>query len=206
MQYPKLTPLTKTDIEMNNTHKQRKSINDDILKINEVLQSGEEKGIKDIYMFIDGKYGAYIPQWDKGVYGYVINFGFNYEYLDLPSLIHNLKLMQAKLEGFAMGFEKPGKHAYSPSNNVNVNVTNTNEINVSISFEEARQKIEDMTSLTEKETEEILAKIAELEEIINSKDKKKAKREKAKSFLVWLADKSFDVGVALLPLLLKIQG
>lgn len=61
-----------------------------------------------------------------------------------------------------------------------------------------------MTSLTDKETEEILAKITELEEIINSKDKKKTKWEKAKAVLVWLADKSLDVGMALLPLLLKI--
>lgn len=41
-----------------------------------------------------------------------------------------------------------------------------------------------MTSLTDKETEEILAKITELEEIINSKDKKKTKWEKAKAVLV----------------------
>ena len=75
-----------------------------------------------------------------------------------------------------------------------------------VSFEQARQQIEDMTSLTDKETEEILAKIIELEEIINSKEKKKTKWEKAKGVLVWLADKSFDVGMALLPLLLKIQG
>ena len=45
---------------------------------------------------------------------------------------------------------------------------------------------------------------AELEEIINGKEKKKTKWEKTKSFLIWLADKSFDVGMALLPLLLKI--
>ena len=205
MQYPKLTSLTKTDAEMANNHKQRKAIRDDILKIEEALNSEKEKQIQAIHLFIDGKYGAYVPQWDKGVCGYVLNFGFNYECLDLPSLIHNLTLMKAKLEGFAMGFEKSTKQTYSPSNNVNVNVTNTNEVNLSISFAEARQKIEDMTSLTEPETEEILAKITELEEVINSKDKKKSKWEKVKSVLIWLADKSFDVGMALLPLLLKIQ-
>ena len=63
-----------------------------------------------------------------------------------------------------------------------------------------------MTSLTDEQTQEILDKITELEEIINSKDKKKTKWEKAKSVLVWLADKSFDVAMTLLPLLLKVQG
>ena len=62
-----------------------------------------------------------------------------------------------------------------------------------------------MTSLTDEETQEIKAKLDELEKIVNSKDKKKTKWEKAKSILVWLADKSFDVGITLLPLLLKIQ-
>jgi hypothetical protein len=138
------------------------------------------------------------------MYGYVLNFGFDYECLDETSLVSNLKLMQAKLDGFALGLEKPLQKNYSPSGSVNVNVSNTNAINITVSFEQARQQIEDMTSLTDKETEEILAKIAELEEIINGKEKKKTKWEKAKSVLIWLADKSFDVGMVLLPLLLKI--
>ena len=53
---------------------------------------------------------------------------------------------------------------------------------------------------------EIKAKLDELEKIVNSKDKKKTKWEKAKNILVWLADKSCDVGMTILPLLWKIQG
>ena len=67
-----------------------------------------------------------------------------------------------------------------------------------------REKIEDMTLLTNEETKEILAKISEIEEVVKSNDKKKTKWEKVKPVLVWLADKSCDVGIALLPLLLKI--
>lgn len=104
-----------------------------------------------------------------------------------------------------MGLEPPPKTNYHPINEVTVSVNNTNEVNITVSFEQAREQIEDMTSLTNEETEEILAKISELEEIINSKDKGKHKWEKAKKVLVWLADKSFDVGMVLLPLLLKIQ-
>ena len=61
-----------------------------------------------------------------------------------------------------------------------------------------------MTSLTNEETEEVLAKISEIEEVVKSNDKKKTKWEKIKPVLVWLADKSLDIGTALLPLLLKI--
>lgn len=155
-------------------------------------------------MEIDAKYGAYVPDWNKGMYGYILDFGFDHPALSLSSLTNNLNLMKSKLEGYALGFEKPTQKSYSPSNNVNV--SNMNEINVSVTFESVRQQIEDMTSLTDEETQEIKAKLDDLEKIVNSKDKKKTKWEKAKSILVWLADKSFDVGMALLPLLLKIQG
>lgn len=50
----------------------------------------------------------------------------------------------------------------------------------------------------------MLDKISEIEEVVKSKDSKKSKWEKVKPVLTWLADKSCDVGIALLPLLLKI--
>ena len=206
MQYPQLKSPAKAQIEQSNNNKREKAIKLDQKKIDEALVSNDVETMRCVHMHIDGKYGAYVPDWYKGMFGYFENFGFDHPSLLLDSLINNLNLMKSKLEGFELGFEKQGKRSYSPSNSVNVNVSNTNEINVTVSFEQARQQIEDMTSLTEKETEEILAKIAELEEIINSKDKKKTKWEKSKSVLLWLADKSFDVGMTLLPLLLKLQG
>ena len=184
----------------------KKAINWDKQKIEESLKSNDVEKMRTVHMEIDGKYGAYVPDWHKGMYGYFEDFGFDHPALSATSLTNNLNLMKSKLEGYALGLEKPTQKSYSPSNSVNVNVSNTNEVNVTVSFEQARQQIEDMTSLTDKETEEILAKIAELEEIINSKNKKKTKWEQAKGILIWLADKSCDVGMTLLPLLLKIQG
>ena len=195
-----LQPATEADKK----HERELAIRRDRNKIDEILALHDLEALRSQHMYIDGKYGAYVPDWSQSMYGYVLNFGFDYECLDETSLVSNLKLMQAKLEGFALGLEKPLQKNYSPSGSVNVNVSNTNAINITVSFEQARQQIEDMTSLTDKETEEILAKIAELEEIINGKEKKKTKWEKAKSVLIWLADKSFDVGMVLLPLLLKI--
>ena len=52
--------------------------------------------------------------------------------------------------------------------------------------------------------QEVLDKISEIEEVVKSKDSKKSKWEKVKPVLTWLADKSCDVGIALLPLLLKL--
>ena len=197
--------MTEAQYKLAKDQEREKAVKVDKKRIDDALSSNNEKTLKSTHMDIDGKYGAYIHDWGKGMYAYGVELGFNYEWLSKDSLIHNLTLMKSKLEGYVLGLEKSNQRSYSLSNDVNVNVNNTNEISVTISFEQARQQIEDMTSLTDKETEEVLAKIAELEEIINSKDKKKTKWEKTKSVLVWLADKSFDVGMALLPLLLKIQ-
>lgn len=206
MKYPELRSITDAEYKRGKDHDREKAIKWDKQKIDEALKSDDTEKMRTVHMEIDGKYGAYVPDWNKGMFGYFEDFGFDHSALSVASLTNNLSLMKSKLEGYALGLEKPTRKVYSPSNSVNVNVSNTNEINITVSFEEARQQIEDMTSLTDKETEEILAKIAELEEIINCKDKKKTKWEKAKSVLVWLADKSFDVGMTILPLLWKIQG
>lgn len=204
MKYPELKPISATEYKNSKDRERVEAIKSDLLQIHNALTSDDEDNLRSTHIYIDGKYGAYVPEWGRGMYGYLSQCGFNYELLGKESLQHNLQLMRAKLEGYAIGFEKPSNRTQLPSNNVNVNVNNTNEINISVTFESVRQQIEDMTSLTDQETEEILSKIADLEKIVNSKDKKKSKWENAKSILVWLADKSFDVGMALLPLLLKL--
>ena len=62
-----------------------------------------------------------------------------------------------------------------------------------------------MTSLTESELRDILQKVDELEMIVQSQDRKTKKWEDAKEIIKWVAEKGVDVGIALLPLLLKIQ-
>lgn len=96
----------------------------------------------------------------------------------------------------------------SPIHNHNINnVENKNIINntMNISFEDARKTVNDMSSLPENEIEEIQNKINAIEEIVNSKDSKSKKWSKAKEIVKWIADKGVDVGITLLPLLLKMS-
>lgn len=81
----------------------------------------------------------------------------------------------------------------------------TSSANVSISFEEVRKNIDSMTSLPEEEIDEIKNKIGEIEKIVNSKESKAKKWSKVKDIIKWVADKGVDVGIALLPLILKIN-
>lgn len=87
-----------------------------------------------------------------------------------------------------------------------VNVTVNNNVTVTITFEQVRAKIEDMTSLTDEQTKEALEKVSEIESVVKGEGSKKSKWEKIKPILTWLADKSFDVAMTILPLLLQVQG
>jgi ribosome-binding factor A len=63
-----------------------------------------------------------------------------------------------------------------------------------------------MTSLTDEQTKEALEKVSEIESVIKGEGSKKSKWEKIKPVLAWLADKSFDLAMTILPLLLQVQG
>ena len=75
--------------------------------------------------------------------------------------------------------------------NITANFSNNNENKISIeSFTEVKSKIENMTSLTESEIDEILLKINEIEKIVNSTDRKSKKWENAKEIIKWISEKS----------------
>ena len=198
--------MTEAQYKLAKDQAREKAVKADKKRIDEALSSNDETRLKATHMDIDGKYGAYILDWGKSMYAYGEDSGFNYEWLSKGSLVHNLTLMKSRMEGYSLGFERQTNRTYAPNNNVSVNVSNTNEVNVSISFEDVRKQIEDMTSLTETQTNEALEKVSEIESVVSGTDSKKSKWEKVKPILVWLADKSFDVGMTLLPLLLKLEG
>ena len=182
-------------------------IDTDIKKIDETIATGySQQALLALHKEIDGKYQSCIANWYQGLNAMRClpngQLYLEYAYIDnCKEIIENLNMWKAKLEVYRYGMNATASPEV-PTTNVNV----TTNVNLSITFEQVRSQIEDMTSLTDEETKEIKAQIDKLEEIVNSKDKKKTKWEKAKSILIWLADKSFDVGMALLPLLLKIQG
>lgn len=206
MMLPELKPIPKSEYEQSKNRKQTEAIMRDIKKIDDALIKDDEAELRSTHQYIDGKYYAFVSNWGHSMYSYTIDFGFDYNYIDKSSLIHNLTHMKAVLEGLSLGFNVPKSHIASNNNNVNISVSNNNEISISASFEQAKEQVESMNSLTIEQTKEILDKITEIENVFNSIGSKKTKWEKIKPILIWLADKSFDVGMILLPLLLKLEG
>ena len=146
------------------------------------------------------------------MYAYDSDLGFNTDLLETESLKYNLNAMKANLSGFALGLnsylypEKAPDTSHQISGltlNVNNSNNNTNSINLSVSFEQARQQIEDMTALSQEQTKEIIDKIDEIEAISKEKATKKKKWEQIKPILLFALDKGVDIAIMLWSLALQ---
>ncbi len=175
--------------------RKRELIAEDIRKIDEALESTDVNVIRMVHQRIDGKYQACISKWAMGLYAYDLQHGVIYDNLDMESLKDNLSVMKPKLEAYIEGWN--AKTDDSDNQNVNVVVNNTNNLNISLSFENAKQRIEEMEGLTQEETAEIQDKIDELERISKENITKKKKWAKVKPILLFALDKSVDVAVML---------
>lgn len=199
-----INPSTTAQIEARNQRSHEKEIRRDIQKIDAAIQSSDLIEIRNLHRYLDGKYQAGISCWGEGMYGYTEGLGFNLDILDCNSIRDNLLAMKPKLEAFIYGWNAISRPLDSGKTS-DVNVTVNNTVNISISFEEARKQVEEMSSLTDEQTRDVLERIEEIERVLNTDTSKKRKWEKIKPVLVWLADKSYDLGKTILPLLLKIQ-
>lgn len=175
----------------------------DIQSISEAYKLSTVAQLK-LHRQLDGRYQACVKDWYKCLWGSNKDATqlFYAVLEDHPEYVtENLELMKAKLETLSFEMNAIDTPA-APSTHVNV----TTNVNVNVTFEQVRAKIEDMTSLTDEQTKEALEKVSEIESVIKEDGSKKSKWEKIKPILVWLADKSFDVAMAIMPLLLKVQG
>lgn len=177
-----------------------------VLEKNNISESEFIDSFMNVFIGVHSKYSSLINDFPDD-----INFE---EYVDCDEEIINYKIIQylkkvvEKLNTFKMmGYseinktDSPNIYIHNENNNRNEN----NLLNTQITFQEAKQKIENMSVLTENEIEEILQKINQLEGVVNSSDRKSKKWENAKGIIKWVADKSFDVAKVIIPLVLKME-
>lgn len=185
-----------------------KMVNEDIEKCKNFLANEcDNKVGKNLHIELTSKYSDHLNDIGSNMYEYNPNNKFfDIDYLDDGSLIHNLTVLMNKLIAFQNNDYQNGTISQNSGIKIENNLTATQSQTISISFEQVKKQIEDMTALSESETEETLAKIDEIKSIVETEENKKTKWQKLKPILIWIADKSVDVGIALLPLLLKIGG
>lgn len=193
------------DIDLSNRFS--RMVDEDIKKcelFEKESHSCQEK--KLLFIELVSKYSAHIAGLGDGLVGYSPAANrYVFENPDEPDLEDNIRAIKFKLLAFK---NNDYRNTKSIDNNPNFHVTNTltaNQTqNIAITFEEVKRQIKDMTGLSDEETENTLAKIDEIKTIVEQDESKKTKWQKIKPILIWLADKSVDVGCALLPLILKI--
>lgn len=158
-----------------------------------------------LYKEVTAKYHPYVPKLSDGLYNYVDDCAF-YGEVSGNSLFHNLNQIYNKLLSFKVLGYPALKETFTTNLSpvVQINNTNENKVDFNISFTDIRKKIEDMSALPDNEIEEVLSKINQLEVIVKSSERKSKKWENAKEIIKWVADKGVDVGIAFLPLLMKI--
>ena len=174
----------------------------DIQRIEESNRLSSEEKLK-LHRELDGRYQACIKDWCKGLWGSLKAATIVYysSLHDSPSSVQeNLEMMKAKLETF-----KYQMNALSLPKPTETNITVNNTVNISLPFEEAKQKIEDMTALNREQTDEILSKIDELEKISKENISRKSKWEKVKPIISYALDKGADVAIAILSLVLQMK-
>ncbi len=183
-------------------------VQSDIERIENALTANSSKdNLMKLHREIDGRYQSCVLNWYQGLEA-VYFFKdkpprLDYDELagyDVKYIKDSLSMMKSKLETYIFGMNAVSLPE-PPSTTVNV----TTSVNLNVTFEQVRSQIEDMTSLTDEQTQDVLSKVDEIENVVKNKGSKKSKWEKIKPILMWLADKSFDVAMTVLPLLLKIN-
>ena len=205
MKMPELKYDEKVDYQRGKDRIRERTVKSDIAKIDEAISSTDESAQLQLHKNLDGKYQFCISGWGQSLYGFNKEYGFNYNYLGADSIKENLAVMRAKLESFALGWNEKGGNFQARHKAPDVSVTVNNTVNISVSFQEARQKIEDMTALSQAQTDEILEKIDELERIQAENSSRKSKWEKVKPILSFVLDKGADVAVAILTLIVQMK-
>ena len=190
----------------NNSQKITEKVYQDIEKIEEALSSNNSEILFEIHSEIDAAYQSAIKNWGMSMYCYNPDFGFVIEKDSTEAIIFNLKSMKAKLNSYALGINANDSNMADERNqnvSVNVNNNNSNVINLNLSFDQARQQVEEMTALSQEQTDEIIEKINEIESISKEKSPKKKKWEKIKPILFFALDKGVDIAIMLWSLALQ---
>ena len=177
-------------------------VKQDILRIDDALINASNQDKFNLHKEIDARYQACVKDWFSGLYRCDkegTRVYYNMLYSEPIGIEHNLRMMKGKLETFVYGVNAVESPA--PSTTVNV----TTNVNLFLTFDEARHKIEDMTSLSQEETDEILEHIDTIEEISKDCIPAKKKWEKLRPIAMIALDKGLDIGIMLLSLILQCR-
>lgn len=162
------------------------------------LENNDEKNIEKMIDKIINTFENEIPKITDRISSYIY-FSNSDIHNDLLILIDRLELYKAKLQdNKIMGKGSNAITINNTNNNIN-SITNTNEL-----LNEIENQIYD-ACLGEELTKEVLEKVNELIDTLESKDKKSSKWNIIKNVFSWSIDKGLQVAAIILPLISKFN-
>ena len=139
-----------------------------------------------------------------------IDWGFKEEnsidYSVVEGILRKLRVYaQEVLDGKKESTKKSSSPSVVINNNPSISATASATVSVDISavFENARQKIED-EGLSDVQTQELLEKLSELEEISKSKESKGKRWARAKEIMKWVVEQGIAAAGIILPVLSEV--
>lgn len=175
------------------------SICEEIIANNDISEAKKHIGI-----FV-AAYENYIPGIANNLNFYTGMLGTETNYIG--DILKIKKVLEVFLSDHCQ-LLKPS-HKYNKKEVINIHSQNTNtnvnktSVSVEITFERVRREIEENGNLHQKEIEEILSKLDEIEEVSNSSDSRNKKWASLKGSLEWLGTKGVDIATKILPLITK---
>lgn len=177
-------------------------VRSDIQRIDTTIEQNDTSANWRLFQELDGRYQACIRDWYRGMWesNHTGTMVFFPNLKQNPEQVEdNLRIIKAKLETYQ--FQVNAVSFSVPATQVNV----TTNVNLTLSFAEARQRIEDMTALNQEQTDEVIEKIDELETISKENIPRKKKWEKVKPILAFALDKGADIAIAIMTLVLQMR-
>ena len=200
--------MTQADYRQKKDRERNKYARRDIKVIDEAILSNDNTKMRDVHLEMDAKYQAAIDKWGEGMYGYNNEFGFNMEFVYGDYLIDNLKKMKYKIQAYGEG---RNLKEISPAGNISIDVSSNSESNASssvdiaVTFNLAKEKLYDLTALSEAEIQDLQEQLNELQTIANSDEKQRDKWKKAAPIFKYVLDKGIDVAKIVLPLITQLN-
>lgn len=179
----------------------------DIARIDQAVQSGSSTECWNLFREIDGRYQSCIMNWYNSMWQASTDGTkmFYARLQDKPNEVkENLQYAKAKLETYRFQMNAVAIPQL-PQANISFTNNNNNQVNIGITFEEARQQIDDMTALDNDQANELKSTINELEEISKEKSSRRDKWEKVKPIIAGVLKFGADAALIVLQTVLQMK-
>lgn len=169
-----------------------------ITKAEEIIESREKSLAKEFIREMIAVYKSEISNIDYGL-------DFTNFYLDdnNSNYIRDVEIIKSHLENYRENLKHGIKNTHKSHQTINVNNNNsnvnTNNIEIEMTIEEIKEAIDENTFIGDKEKEELLQKLNEIEELKKSNEGRTKKWNIAKSILSFIIDKGADIAIMYIP-------